>query len=235
MAKKATQKQIVYGAAERHGVPGWLLWGIYGAESTWGTNGTNYFGLIEGSYSGRTVRSTTNLAEDADIAAELLARLKREHGSWAGAVSAYSGGEYSISHPKELSRGGGQQASQLVDYNPLEFGQGLLEKLPIPGLGFGAGNALEQGGGQFAEGLENTGIPGIQQLGEIGKFLSELSKLVFTPEGWLQIGQVTGGIILIGWGVHHLISVSTGVSPTHVVKGTGTKIAEGVAAAAALK
>lgn len=71
-----------------------------------------------------------------------------------------------------------------------------------------------------------TAEEGINGIGETAQFLSELSKLLFTPEGWLQIGQVAGGIILIGWGLHHIINVSTGVNPTHAVTKTATKAAE---------
>lgn len=224
-ATKATKAQIVAAAAKRHKVPPWLLWGVFGAESTYGTNGTNYFGLIEPEYNGRKVGSTTNIAEDADIAAELLAHLKQEHGSWGGAVLAYSGGEYNINHPRELSRGGQEQGKELVDIET------PLGNIPLPGPNLEFNNPLGPLNGLATEGLEH--VPGLGGVGEalgsiseVGKFLGELSKLIFTPEGWLQIGQVAGGIILIGWGLHHIINVSTGVNVTRTATRTAAKTAE---------
>jgi hypothetical protein len=233
---QVTQKQLVTAIAKKHGVPPWLLWGIYGAESTYGTNGNNYFGLIEPEYkmangNTRVPHNTANLAESADIAAELLASLKKEHGSWAAAVAQYA--PYSIQHPKELSRGGGEQGKHLVSFQSgiESFGGNALEYL-VPGLGFGGAGKLEEGAGKAAEEAAKSGVPGLQQAGEVGSFLSKASKLLFTPEGWLQVGQVIGGVVLIGWGLHHLIDASTGVN---VASATAKKAAKAAEVAAVVK
>lgn len=77
-------------------------------------------------------------------------------------------------------------------------------------------------------GLEALKSPGsvLGGIGEVAKFFTEASKLLFTPEGWLQIGQVSGGVILIGWGLHRLVNVSTGVNVAGQAKHAGLKAAE---------
>jgi hypothetical protein len=226
MAKKgprrAGQKAVVYAIARKHRVPGWLLWGIYGAESTWGTNGTNYFGLIEPTYrmyngKTRSPKNTADLVESADIAAELLYSLKKETGSWAGAVSRYA--PYDISHPRELSRQGGAYQNKTVGFDP---GATLPEILGSPGKLF---DFPEIPGGPGPTLPQILSSPA-DTIGDISNFFKLASKLLFTPEGWLQIGEVTGGIILIGWGTHRLINASTGVNPTRTVTHTAAKAAE---------
>jgi hypothetical protein len=223
--KKFTQKQIVNASARRHGVPTWLLWGIYGAESTYGTNGNNYFGLIEPEYrmangNVRRPKNTADLAESSDIAAELLASLKQEHGSWAGAVAQYA--PYSINHARELSTGGREQAGQTANVGFFEsIPEGPLAGKIVEGiLGTGGGAVGEAAGKVGEKALDATG------LGGIAEFTKTLSKFLFTPQGWLQIGQVSGGIILIGWGLHHIIQTASGVNPTHTVTHAATKAAE---------
>jgi hypothetical protein len=72
-----------------------------------------------------------------------------------------------------------------------------------------------------------SGITGaIGGVSEAGQFLGLAAKFLFTPEGWLQLGQIVGGVVLIGWGLHHIITVSTGVNPTQTVTKTATKAAE---------
>lgn len=231
---KATKKQIVYAAARKHKVPGWLLWGIFGAESTWGTNGTNYFGLIEPVYTmyngtKRSPKNTANLTESADIAAELLYSLKQEHGSWAGAVAQYA--PYDISHPRELSRQGDSEAKEtvLVDApfhlplpGPLDPGN-IWEE--AEGLGSGIGGLFGLGGGDLP-GKAGEVQDAVGTIGDVGAFFAHASKLLFTPAGWLQIGEISGGVILIGWGLHRIINSATGVNPTHTVTKTATKAAE---------
>lgn len=230
--KKVSEKELVYAIAKRHHVPGWLLWGIYGAESTWGTNGDNYFGLIEPEYrmyngKVRKPQNTADLAESADIAAELLYSLKKEHGTWAAAVDAYA--PYSISHPRELSRQHGN--GNFVDFPlniPLPGLPGGLET--VPGIG-GIGNVIEEVGGTIGE----AGIPGVSDiasgLSNVAAFFRGLGELILTPEGWARLGKIIGGAILLLWGLRIIIRESTGSDPVH----TATKVAETAAAVAAVK
>jgi NlpC/P60 family len=89
---------IVDSMAARFHVPAWILEGIYGAESSFGTNGEYLFGGIDLPHG-----NTPNLALAAREAAKALAGLKATYGSWAAAVEHYSGGEYGLAHVKELA------------------------------------------------------------------------------------------------------------------------------------
>lgn len=232
--KTATKKQIVDAIARKHHVPTWLLWGVFGAESTWGTDGNNYFGLIEPEYrmydgTTRRPKNTADLVESADIAAELLYSLKQEHGSWAGAVAQYA--PYSISHPEELSREGSDEAGETVDVSIWEqaLGGSLLGPLGSALGGAGILGDAAKGGGEIVEkitgGLNPIGdiIGPIEDISAVFKTLGEL---LFTPEGWVRIGKLVGGAALFLWGLGILIQGSKVVS-----KGTaGAKKAIEVAA-----
>jgi hypothetical protein len=244
---KATKKQVVSAAARKHHVPPWLLWGVFGAESTYGTNGTNYFGLIEPEYkmsngNVRRPQNTANLPESADIAAELLWSLKQEHGSWAGAVAQYA--PYDISHPKELSHGGRSEGRQFVDLKT------PLGTVPTPGPDFDFTNPL----GPLSPVNPLEGIPNIQNpfgaagadlgsnplagvealarsVNNISAFFVGFGELVLTPDGWVRTGKLVGGSILIFWGLRVVVRVSTGTDPVKA----GKKVAETAALIATVK
>lgn len=93
-------RSIVEKAAQKHGVPFNVLWGVYGAESSWGKGGSNWFGLV-------AVPRTGSFEGDANQAAATLARLYHEYGSWNAALEAYSGHSYGLSHVEELGGSGG--------------------------------------------------------------------------------------------------------------------------------
>jgi hypothetical protein len=91
-----TEIAAVSAAANKHGIPFWTLWGVFGAESSWGKGGTNWFGLV-------SVPRTGSFAGDAEASASTLSRLYKEHGnSWEPALRAYSGNSYGEAHLKEL-------------------------------------------------------------------------------------------------------------------------------------
>lgn len=101
---------------------------------------------------------------------------------------------------------------------PQPFNEGVLG---IPGASAGeAGKAFGN-------------LPGVHQvvqageaLGDIATILGDVAKLLLTPQGWLQIGEVGGGIIFIGWGLHHLIQSSTGVDVGAGARHAAVKAAE---------
>ena len=233
--RKATEKRIVYAAARKHGVPGWLLWGIYGAENSWNPNNGVIFGLIS--------ENPKNFSEAADIAAQYLARLKHEHGSWGGAVSAYSGGEYTISHPKELAQQHKGQGNTIpVD---LELGP-LTVPLPGPDINpiFPSKPLLEgilegEAGTLLKEGAEKTlGVIGLQP---IAAFFVGLGELILTPEGWVRLAKLIGGAYLLSKGLNIVIRESTGADVGRGAKGlaetgrSAKKLAETAATVAAVK
>lgn len=97
--KALTPKQQTAASAVKYGVPFYLLWGIAGAESTWGQGGTNLFGLLDAA-EGADVSDWKSASEQS---AKTLKGLKKQYGSWAKAVEHYSGYSYNESHPKELA------------------------------------------------------------------------------------------------------------------------------------
>lgn len=86
-------------AAHRYHVPFWLLWGVAGAESSWGKGGKNLFGL-KSAAEGADVSDWHSASEQA---AKTLWGLKQMYHSWALAVWHYSGGGYHIDWPKQLA------------------------------------------------------------------------------------------------------------------------------------
>lgn len=251
--KHASEKAVVYAAARRHGIPGWLLWGVYGAENSWNYSNGVPFGLIEGSYNGRVFHNS-GLPEAADLAAEVLARLKKERGSLSAAVTAYSGGDYNINHPKELARSnhsngniipvdlhlglpfGGPHATVPLpgpDINPLNPGEGLQKDLfgGIFGLGEGA-----------LGGIGSAEIPVLSPIADslknIAAFFRGLGELLLTPQGWLRIAKIGGGAILFLWGLKIFIRNSTGVDVAKQgskVKSTVAKAVDAAAVVATVK
>ena len=223
-SKKSSQYAIVKAAAQRHHVPVWLLWGIYGAENSWTLGNGVTFGLIEGGYpqlnggKGRTFHDNTNLAEAADIAAELLATLKREHGSWAAAVVAYSGNSYTISHPRELARGSEGKSKKGVFVDAPFHIEGVPPFLD-PGTIWEEAEGVVGGIGGLFGGAGEAG-EGISELSKsvkaMGAFAFALAKLLFTPEGWAQLAKLGGGAILLLWGLRIVVRESTGSDPVRV-------------------
>ena len=86
-------------ASTSYRVRGAVLYGIEGAESTWGAGGSNLFGLIMW---GGPVSEPEPAAMES---ARLMRQLHDESGSWEAAMLHYSGGGYGLSHPLELNGG----------------------------------------------------------------------------------------------------------------------------------
>lgn len=86
-------------ASEAYDVDAALLYGIEGAESTWGAGGSNLFGLLAGAEG----VSTSDPYAAAMQASRLMRRLHDQLGSWEAAMRAYSGGGYGLSHPYSLA------------------------------------------------------------------------------------------------------------------------------------
>lgn len=114
---------IIEAAAKKYGVPFNVLWGVYGAESSWGKGGSNWFGLV-------AVPRTGSFEGDANQAAATLARLYKEYGSWNAALEAYSGHSYGLSHVEELGGSGGTTKGSGTSHSaapaPNSSGSGVL-------------------------------------------------------------------------------------------------------------
>lgn len=93
---------IVARAAAKHRVPFWILWGIAGAESTWGKNGDNIFGLL----SAAEGVDVTDWEAASNQAAKTMSGLKEKTGGWGPAMHMYSSGTttggYGLGHVKSL-------------------------------------------------------------------------------------------------------------------------------------
>lgn len=102
---------IVQREAGAAGIPFWVLWGIYGAESTWGKLGSNWFGLV-------AVPRTGSFAGDAAASAKTIATLRRQFGSWEQAFRKYSGGGYGLAHIRDLVGNVASESSTGADSKP---------------------------------------------------------------------------------------------------------------------
>lgn len=219
---RATKAQVVDASAHKFGVPPWILWGVFGAESTYGTNGDNWFGLVD-----VPARNKTNLQEDSEISAKTLAHWKAQLGTWPAAIEGYSGKNYGIQHVLEMSQQGKAQARERVPtsagFSPsgkidVSLGEGipLLESLNPE-------NWLKKNPAETPPGKELPKAEGvISSLEGVAQFFADLTKLIFTPAGLMQIAEMGGGIIMIFWGLHRLFEAGTGVN----IVGSGVSTAK---------
>lgn len=238
-AKKLTPKALTAAAAVEYGVPFWLLWGIAGAESTWGRGGTNLFGLLDAA-EGANISDWRSSSRQA---AKTLAGLKRQYGTWSAAVEHYSGNSYTISHPKELA---GQEGVTPANSNAVagrqltglgedllpgtagKVAENLLNPLHLQPFGGDGNKPGHLDGPQlnpFVDPSEKSGsglfaFPEelIQAGSAITAFLSMLTDINF----WIRVGLAVGAFILIYMGLHSLTGQGPGVS-------SGTQLATAVA------
>lgn len=175
---RSTQSGTLFAQHERatiekifteNGLPGYIGWGLYGAESSYGKaahDGGFGFGLIEPSYNGKVPRAGQTYY-NAEIAAETLKGLLRSNGGLRGAVEAYSGHEYGLAHLAEL---GGAPSS----------GSNFHESHP------GAG----------PEALGEPGLPEVS-IGNPLNTIGDLISLLTSGETWIRLGEILAGAALI--------------------------------------
>lgn len=232
-----TKKALVEGVFKAYGLPGWLGWGTIGKESSYGTNNPgndHYFGLIEPSYSGLTPNAS--LAHDAVISARLYKSLIKEHGGLAGAVSAYTGGEYGVSEIQSLARGGSTQGKEKVAPSEItEASKTAGAQVPVasflggipgagPGLELGE-KLLEGGAGKIGGDIASSILP--QPVVDFFSVAIRATELLVSLQFWIRVGEVIGGIILIHMGLKEL--TGQGLVPS----GTGGRLTDAAAAGAA--
>lgn len=231
-----TPKQYTAAAAAKYHVPFWLLWGIAGAESTWKQNGTNIFGLLDAA-EGVNVSSWRAASLQA---AKTLRGLKNQYGTWAAAVEHYSGGSYTISHPKQLAAQKGV-TTRTTSKTVLADIKTPLGTIPFPGPTvdftnpFGPLSPIHPGD---LGGLIPGEIPGVSGGGSLLSFPTEivesfqqftrLSELVTSPQFWIRVGEAIAGMILVYMALKSL--TGTGVSDL-----PGGRVATQTAKAAAFK
>lgn len=208
-----TPKQQTALSAKKFGVPFWALWGIAGAESTWGEGGSNLFGLLDAAEG----VNVSNWKEASEQAAKTLAGLKKQYGSLSQAISHYSGYSYNASHPKALAAESGVTAAnenrvvkrelshvkttittaggEVIPVNLWEtLGElahgGLLEQGP-KGKVLGPGGALDEGVEQATPSIIPEAITGAF------KDFDAVAKLLVSPQFWIRVAEAIGGMILL--------------------------------------
>lgn len=156
---------IVKQKAKKAGIPWEILWGVEGVETTHGNNITTSSAGARGPFQfiaptakqwkyPYTNQQTPQIyAQQAESAADYLASLFHEHGSWDAALRAYSGGGYGLAKVKEDSEG-----TQVV---PGGFVKGSLLAAPVEAVAApveAAKSALEFLQGKGVVNLLITGV-----------------------------------------------------------------------------
>jgi hypothetical protein len=189
-----SEREVVESIFAAYGLPGWLGWGTYGAESTYGSNGTYKFGGIDLPFG-----TTTNTVLAARESARAYAKLVNQYGSVNAAVPHYSGNSYTVSHVEELGKGnaGGEgTAVNVLDLNPLHTP--LFESLnPF--------NWIKPNLGETPPGKEPGRVTGgaSAAISSIGGLI----ELLTSGETWLRLGEILAGAVLIFLGLKGLTGV----------------------------
>jgi hypothetical protein len=170
-------------AANSHKVPFWVLWGVYGLETTWGKNvKTSSAGAIGDFQFLPSTASTYNYPltntpngaqfnQQADAAAAYLAALYKQTGSWDAALQHYSGGGYGEAAVK--AKGSQNLGDQSVVGDTINA----------------VGDAINKAGDVLS-------VP--------GKFLG----LVTNAQTWLRLVEIIGGMALLLLGLRSLTGAS---------------------------
>lgn len=208
MAETPLSKPTVEAIFIKEGVPGWVGWGTYGAESSYGkaSNSGHGFGLIESSY-GSAGTPNGNSRHNAELSAKVYKREIEATGGLGTAIEQYSGHSYTIEHVRVL--GGASRTATGSSEN-------LIDEGPI---GEGTENAIVHAPKNIANAISNS------PLGAIVAFIGKL----FDPTTWLRIGKAIAGFLLLMFGALTLMKVLIGVEiPTGVT--TAAKLGAGLMA-----
>lgn len=178
----AQQALDIMAASRKYGVPIYILLGIYGHESSFGTaysSGETTYGYM-GLTSPGIWNANMTFAQDMDEAAKVVKQNYTSHGKdWNAALLAYSGNSYGLASAESMAK---QAPSGLTHYITDPTNQP-----PTGGLG---------------------GIPGVGTIASaigslvsgIGSFFSLFTKL-FQLSTWEMILKILAGIALIFFGI----------------------------------
>lgn len=221
----ATERTIVNRAAAQYHVRADVLWGIYGAESSWG-KAKSSFGLT-GDYPG--VGTSGDFTTDAFRSAQILRNLLDSNNqSYEKALRKYSGGGYGMQHIQDLMGGGTSAAGKMAP-----FGRTRPGGANDPAAG--GGGASTDGAGVNAEfasyvglfgglgpldptnllpGFNIPGIPNPLDLFQGGAdaisgtvdFLKWIS-WIFNPKNILRAVEFVTGLIIMAFGLHSMYQV----------------------------
>jgi transglycosylase-like protein with SLT domain len=197
MPAAESDRGMVEEAAKRRGIPFRILWGVYGVETSHGekvstssAGAKGGFQFIEStakSYGYPYTNQQTNaiFAKQADVAAKYLSDLYHEHGSWEGALQAYSGGGYGYEKVKAESKYGGAKF-----------------------LGTGKQNALEKAN-PLPEAV-NAGAGAVETVEGAASTAGEVIAVITDPNTWLRVAEGIGGMVLLAMGLKTLTRGSGG-------------------------
>lgn len=193
-----TDRELVESIFAAYGLPGWLGWGTYGAESSYGaTTSGHFFGLIEPSYSGQ--RPNNELVHDAEISARLYKQLVQQYGSVAAAVPHYSGNSYTVEHVSSLGKGAAGGSGKPLD---VALHLGPLQVWPPPLLeSIEPWKWIKPNPGETPPGKE------VERLGGTISSIGGLIEFLTSGETWLRLAEVLAGAILIIIGLKGLSGV----------------------------
>jgi hypothetical protein len=149
-------RNTVYAAADKWHVPRWILWGVYGIETSFGSNiATSPTGAVGAfqfepataagyGYPMTNTPTAAQFAQQADAAAHYLHDLLARTGSWERALNSYSGadaahGGYGVAKVKATATGKQSKAFD-APTRPGTIARGVQDAagaLSIPGKFYG--------------------------------------------------------------------------------------------------
>lgn len=82
-------------------------------------------------------------------------------------------------------------------------------------------------------GVPNVG--GLSGIGDALSFFTHASELLFTEQGWIRVGKMVGGSILLFWGLRIIAREGTGTDPVRAGSNVAKKAAEVAGTVAVVK
>lgn len=193
-----TTGSIMNNTARRYGIPAWMLWGVFGAESSFGKKSDNWFGLTSVPRSSYGVDAQGHrydsggkptFSGDADQAAATLQRLlKANHGNTEQALQAYSGNGYANVAKQHNLGSATAYIMQLAHQAPTHVNvpESTIQKIAAGPVG----DAVAAATSPFAA-------------------LGRIADLITSTEFWVRLGEGLLGVLLLLMGLRSLTGEAT--------------------------